>query len=219
MATARNIYPEPQATTYTVTFTYINGQLTVSNPAIIMTATDQIAFNNSEDSTATISFVFSANPPVPSPYTPPGPAILDYPTALFAPGAGTGNLAPIVPDGAVNYIVQVNGTQVGGPYAIQVGVGPLFVAINGASYYPTTAVVPTGGYIEFYTLDGNTYQVGWGVGILNPFPGLVKAYPLTNGASPYQNSPPNNPNTYTYNLSPNLVLGGGGGTVKTTQSS
>jgi len=218
MATARNFYPEAVAVTKTVTFTYINGQLTVVNPAITMGATDQIVFSNSANSTASIQLVFSTNPPVPNPpYTPPGPAILNYPTNPIAPGGSTGNLSPLVSNGAVNYTVQVNGSQVGDIYAIQVGNGPLFVAINGATYYPQTAVVPTGGYIEFYTLDGNTYGIGWGAGVANPFPGLTQAKPLPS-AAPYQNQPPNNPNTYTFSLSPNLVLGGGGGTVKTTQT-
>lgn len=219
MAAARNILPNAEAAIKTVTFEYVNGVLTVVGPAVLMNATDQIIIGNSPSSTASITLVFAANPPGVT--NPPGAKLfssLANPLTL-APGVGTGYLTPSVSNGAVNYIVQVNGTQVGDIYAIQVGSGPLYVTVNGNASTPQTVVVPYQGFIEFYSTDGVNHNITWNVNAGNPFPGLTTVYPTLNNppTKPYQETLPVNNFPYTFGPSPTLT--GGSGTVKVKSAS
>ena len=219
MATARNLHPEEAAAIKTVTFEYVNGVLTVLSPVVLMSATDQIAIGNSPSSTASITLVFAANPPGVA--NPPGASLFSHlanPLTL-APGVGTGLMTPSVSNGAVNYIVQVNGTQVGDTYAIQVGSGPLYVTVNGTTCTPQTVVVPYQGAIEFFSTDGANHSITWNANAGNPFPGLTTIYPTLNNppTKPYQETLP--VNNFTYTVGPSPIATGGSGTVKVKSAS
>jgi hypothetical protein len=209
MATARDIFPESAVVLYTVTFTYINNNLSVTMPAVKMAGTDQIVFGNSPSSSAAIQLVFAANPPGVA--NPPGPVLFNNVT--LSPGQGTGNLTPLNPNGSVNYTVLVGGVAVGDVYAVQVGNGPLYVTVNGTSCSPQTAVIPLGGSIEFYSIDGINHTITWNAANGNPFPGLGNIYLLANPLTKaYTTNDPVNP--YAYTIGAGFTATGGGGTVK-----
>ncbi len=174
MATARNINFAPEIV-HAVTFQYVNGVLTVSGPTFNMNGTtDTVTFSNSANSTATITLVFAANPPGGS--TPPLFTFAGYPNLVLAPGATSAALAPQYLNGAVNYTVQVNGTQVGDIYGIasgssQTGYGPVVVTVNGTTCTPETVVVPYQATILFYSTDGLKHTITWGPNAGNPVPG------------------------------------------------
>lgn len=214
MATAHKIFPEAGAVLYTVTFTYINNTLTVTTPAVRMAATDQIVFGNSPSSSAAIQLVFAANPP--GVVNPPGLPLFNNVT--LSPGQGTGNLTPLNSVGSVNYTVLVAGVEVGETYAVQVGVGPLYVTVNGDICIPKTTVVPLNGTIEFYSIDNANHGIAWNAANGNPFPGLANVYPLGNPLTrPYTETFPAGP--YGYTIGPGPIAIGGGGTVKIRSSS
>jgi len=109
----------------------------------------------------------------------------------------------------VNYtITNLNSNQVQGPYAIQVGVGPMQINIQGGQPNPKTISIPSAGQIQFDNQDTATYGVSW-----NPF----NSFP--NGSvPPGMNSVLNGPTgnqaqTITYSF-PNADGTNGGGTVK-----
>ncbi len=214
MATARDIFPEAEAATYTVTFEYVNNVLTVVGPAIKMLATDHIVFGNSPSSSASIQLVFAANPPgVPNP---PGPILFN--NVALSPGQSTGPLTPQATNGSVNYIVQVAGAVVGDVYAVQVGNGPLYVTVSGTTCTPQTIAIPLQGSAEYYSIDGVNHSITWNTSNGNPFPGLSTIYPLTNPQTkPYTTNSPVNP--YGYTIGPSPILTGGGGTVRIKQAS
>lgn len=217
MATARNINFEPE-TVHAVTFQYVNGVLTVSGTTFNMNGmTDGVTFTNSANSTATITLVFAANPPGGT--TPALFTFATYPNLALAPGATSPTLSPQYLNGAVNYTVQVNGTQVGDIYAIasgssQTGYGPVVVTVNGTACTPETVVVPYQASILFYSTDGLKHTISWGPNAGNPFPGLTTVYPQGSPAErAYTETLP--VNNFPYTMGPGFILGGGsGGTVK-----
>ena len=156
MATAR-VHPRTQ-TAQTINFTWNGTTLTVSPQGVILDLGESVNFSNSASSTASITIQFKPNPP--------GPTLFGNPITL-APGAST-QKTPANVNGSVNYIVTVNGTQVGGPYAIQnggsaAGGGPIYIQVSDAAGIavttPDPVAVPQGGTIEVKAIDTHSYTV------------------------------------------------------------
>lgn len=215
MAAARHIphhFPEKEraAATWPVNFLYNGTTLTNSAEAFKgVSAGDTVTFSNSASSTAPIVITFAANPPI-VPTPPPGAPLFNVTTITLAPGANSPQT--VVPaNGSVNYIVSVNGAQVGGPYAIQVGAGPLYVEITSMYSQPDPIAVPAGGTLEIYSNDSNTYTIKWPAAF-NPFPTISEAKPGAGNNTPGTQVGP--AQVYAYTFSVKLLQGNGGGTVK-----
>src|SRR5450432_3813524 len=88
--------------------------------------------------------------------------------SLTAQAPGNTNTPPM-PTGSmsVNYNVTVGGNPTIGPFAIQVGIGPMFVVVSGAAgselCAPDPVAIPAGGTLELRpALSTNKYNVaGW----------------------------------------------------------
>jgi hypothetical protein len=131
---------------------------------------------------------------------------------------GTNNYqTPQIANATVNYNIVAGGTT-HGPYAIQVGIGPMYVSVsyvNGASQCtPGTVVIPAQGWLEMVSTD-YTYNIGW-TNIGDPF-----TPPLNSVAVGVANNVPHQASSalleynYTVTKYPQLAQGGsGGGTVK-----
>jgi hypothetical protein len=197
---AARVIPKSDAL-WSINFNYNGSTLTCSSPAIIVAVGDQVNFSNSPNSTTTINVTFAANPPGVS--NPPGP-VLFQPMTL-SPGTTDGQTANV--NGSVNYTVTANG-QTFGPYAIQAGIGPLYVQITASNSQPDPIVVPKGGTLQMYSNDASTYTVKWPT--FNPFPGLTQASPGPANNSPYTQQGP--AQTYGYEIlvkGPAVGVGGG----------
>ncbi len=200
MAAARQI-PRPETAGLTVTFVWNGSTLTNNTPAKIVAVGSDVTFVNSSSSVAAITINFAPNPPGVS--NPPGPVLFTPSSITIQPGNNSGALTlPANTNGAVNYTVSVNGTQEGGPYAIQAGTGPLYVQITNFTPSPGEAAVPSTvsssqqGMLEIYSTDQTSYTIKWPV--TNPFPGLTAAYKPLSSNSPYAQSGP--ATTYTYEI-------------------
>jgi hypothetical protein len=208
MATAP-IYPEHEAATWSIDFLYNGTTMTVTYPALIgVQYGDYVNFTNDPNSTAPISITFNPNPTgVPNP---PGPVLFSSIPASspLQPGA-TSQEQPQATNGSVNYFVTVEGGATFGPYAIQVGSGPLYVEIAGSSSQPDPIMVPKGGTLQMYSNDTNTYRIGWTA--LDPFPGLTQANPGWSNNNPYTQSGP--VRGYPYTITVEGQQGPGGGRV------
>jgi plastocyanin len=191
MTAARHIphnLPDKEAANWPVTLTYNGSTLTVSNPAFMhVNAGDTVDFINASP-TATLQITFAANPP--NVINPPGSPLFGVTSITLGPGANSAEIV-LPANGSVNYTVTVNGVQVGGHYAIQVGNGPLYVTINNDDTNPGTLAVPPGGTLEMYSTDGNTYDLSWtntGNPFPTPAPGLLTVTPGVTGNIAYTNS-------------------------------
>jgi hypothetical protein len=177
MAAARHI-PTPETAGLTVTFVWNGSTLTNNYPSEIVAVGSEVTFANSSSSSAAITITFAPNPPGIT--NPPGAPLFTPTTITIQPGQNSGaRTLPANTNGAVNYTVSVSGTQVGGPYAIQAGTGPLYVQITDFIPNPNEVAVPptagsSQGMLEMYSTDEPYYTVQWPA--LNPFPGLTKAY-------------------------------------------
>lgn len=146
-------------TTWTVT---IDNTFTPSRKAFIVALGDQVDFVN--NSGASITIQFEPNPP--------GPVVS---ADLSAPnGATAGFVAPNT-NASANYYIYSGGVQESGPYAIQVGTGPLYVQVSYSTVHlagqctPDPIALPYGGALEMISNDYN-YTVTWPNG--DPFQGL-----------------------------------------------
>jgi plastocyanin len=166
MSAARHIPREQADVTQTIT---IGTNFTPTPQAVkVLTGTDIEFVNNSGQ---TINITFNPNPPG-SP--PPNAQVLFTNTPNFGPG-GSSILTPLLANGSTNYMVNVVGGASYGPFAIQVGNGPLYVQVtfdtteNEVMCNPGTVVIPVGGALQMVNTDSNSYSIGWGAGITNPF--------------------------------------------------
>jgi plastocyanin len=191
----------------------IDSTLTPTPQAVKVAPGTEIEFvNNSGD---TINITFNANPPG-SP--PPNAQVLFNNTANIGPGESD-TLTPLLSNGSTNYMVNVVGGSSYGPFAIQVGNGPLYVQVtydstnNVAMCDPGTVVIPVGGALQMINTDSNSYNIGWG-GITNPFNPALTTVGGNQGNSIHQGTA--SAGTYTYTagkVSAGEVPGVGGGKV------
>ena len=174
--------------------------------ALIIQGSGQQNITFTNNSTSTVNITFQPNPVYPA-------SVVLNNIANLAPN-GTNTQTPQVANGSVNYYVTVGRTQYG-PYAIQVGSGPLYVQISYDSIsgtvvsVPETAVVPVGGTLEMDSTDF-TYGVSWSNE--DPFtPALNSVGVGTTNNSPVQLTAPEG--TYPANFSMPGNTGPGGGRV------
>jgi hypothetical protein len=127
----------------------------------------------------------------------------------------TNTQTPQVANGSVNYHVVVGATRYG-PYAIQVGSGPLYIQLSYDSATgkilstPDSPVIPAGGTVEMVSADF-TYNVSWSNG--DPFtPAPTSVGVGVSNNIPHQENA--SQGDYTYQLTPSgNGTGSGGGKV------
>jgi hypothetical protein len=178
------ITPQEDLQNQQLVFTYINNQLTVSSPGLIVNQGDTVNFSNSQSSTTSLVITFLAGPQPPNINPIPAP----FQNVNVAPGASNPQQAPMS-DVSVNYSVNAGG-QTFGPYAIQVGVGPVYVELTNSAPNQTHVAIPEGGWLEMFSTDV-TYYLKWTSVGGSPFPGLTTVYqatPSSNPNVPYQNT-------------------------------
>ncbi|MGA9356130.1 MAG: hypothetical protein WBV46_20760 [Terriglobales bacterium] len=137
MAAAPN-YPMPDALTWTLT---IGTNYIPSRQGIVVSQGDQITFENNSGVDVVIAFQTNGS----------GQPVYAPMNLTVTNGSSAGFTAPSYDCAANYYINQANTqppVQMGGPFAIQVGAGPLFVTIGGSfanpTYNPATVAVPIG---------------------------------------------------------------------------
>ena len=206
MSAARVIPMEETAQVITIDSTFA-----ASPKAVIIPAGQPVGFTN--NSGATITIQFEPNPPGPTLFT-NVPPLANGATNSQTPQAANGN-------GAVNYyVVDPGGTQ-HGPYAIQVGNGPLYIqvtysqALGAGQCTPSPAVIPYQGYLEMISNDYN-YSVNWPTSFGDPFtPALTSIGIGASNNSPHKEIA--NLADYNYTLTKTGIgagTGSGGGTVR-----
>jgi hypothetical protein len=216
MTAARHIpsdYPHTDSAIWGVNFTYSGGStITNSNPSFKgVSAGDTVNFSNDPSSTATIVITFAANPPVVT--NPPGAPLFNVSSITLNPGdVSPQTVLSTTTDGSVNYSLSVNGVQVGGPYAIQVGNGPLYVEITNSDSEPDPIMVPYQGTLTMFSNDPTTtYSIHWPT--TNPFPGLTEALPGATNNNAYTQVGPKG-QSYGYRIGIKFQDGPGGGTIR-----
>jgi hypothetical protein len=200
MATAR-ILDQGAFTAQNIT---ISGTGLATPQAVPIANGQQVTFTNSSGSP--INIVFVADPA----HT--GVSVFNNVSGLSptAPN-NTNTQTPQVNDRTVNYNVVIGGNTYG-PYAIQVGSGPIYISVTGSNTTPDPVVIPTNGWVEFFATDTN-YTVTWQASTGDPF-----YPPITSIAVGVGNNSPHQaklaPNSFPYTLRVGLADGNGGGTVK-----
>ena len=206
MSAARVIPMEDTAQLVTIDSTF-----GASPKAVIIPAGQVVNFTN--NSGATITIQFEPNPPGPTLFT-NVPPLVNGATNSQTPQAANGN-------GAVNYhVVDAGGTQ-HGPYAIQVGNGPLYIqvtysqALGAAQCIPSPAVIPYQGSLEMISNDYN-YSVTWPTSFGDPFtPALTSIGIGASNNIPHKETA--NLADYAYKITKTGIAegtGSGGGTVR-----
>lgn len=201
MAVARVLDPQPQQVNINSSYD--------ANPAGVQINDGQpVKFNNNSGSTISITFA---------------------PTAItnrrvfndiqnLASGQSVTE-SPLVTDVTVNYEVWWN-LQNYGPFAIEVGTGPLEISVTNGLPTPNRSAVPPNGEIQFNATDQQC-SLNWSPN--NPTnPQLTAVYVgQSNNQVASVRGSVGQAFTYSLNTSaeapkPHRVLGGGGGTIKVT---
>jgi len=205
MATAR-IMPKIES----VEVITIDSTFTPSPQGVILSSGTPVEFVN--NSGATINITFNANAP--------GPKLFDNITNLLNQNTSA-QQQPQAVNGSVNYTITAVGGSTYGPFAIQVGGGPLYVQITytaGAGFStPDPAVIPVGGTLEMVNLDPHSYGVGWGGGN-NPFSPALNQVGRAAGNSAHTSNVGAGTYTYTLTTDHNPAAGSGGGKIKVVSS-
>jgi len=190
--------PVPFAALYTITIQ--PGGIVTTNSNLKITNSDAITFHNGAGFAVNIVF-----------------------TSVFGPINGLANGLTQSPNGGPGLNTTINyriynastGAMTGGPYAVQIGTGPLIVTVNNLNTSPDPIQVPPGGQIQF-VCDAK-YNIAWTQNQLpvtawNPQP--LKLYPNANpNPNPVQTALPafyGESVSYTISAAPETR---GGGTV------
>jgi hypothetical protein len=214
MSAARVIRPEDVPA---LNITITSSGVASPNQAVIISSGQGVVFTNSSGSTVSIVFETDAEDPS---------------VVLFSNVNGLSPTAPNntnsqtpnsqYPNRTVNYYITGIGPQPLGPYAIQVGAGPMYVSVtydtplNEGDCTPGTVAIPLRGTIEMISTDYH-YKINWNASNGNPFPGLADIYTLSNPLTrAYTNSLPIGPYGYTVQKVGMITdnTGHGGGTVR-----
>ncbi len=164
MCAARN-FPPANDTVQQISISYVNATLTLTPQGVIIAAGEQVSFVNSAGSQGAISITFNPNPPSP----PTSPTMFNNISNL-QPGSSQTQTAPNT-NGSVNYTVTAGGNSFG-PYAIQVGIGPLYIQISNNDCEPGIAAIPPRGMLLMYSTDSGSkasYNVLWPGSGAGPF--------------------------------------------------
>jgi hypothetical protein len=197
-------------TVHTIT---IDSTFTPTPGGLIVQQGDTVNFQNNSNSAITIQFVPN----------PPGQPVSGNIT-INANSSG-GFVAPNY-DASANYDIYVGTTKESdGPYAIQVGNGPIYVqvtwnvALGVGQTNPSPVAVPLEGNLEIFSTDTTSYKASW-PNTGDPFtlpsplkevvPGVANnlSYTATSGIAEYKF------NLVKTTSSPVLGTGSGGGTVR-----
>jgi len=208
MATARKIHLDANLPPISINSNYVP-----SSQGCFMQQSDTLSFTN--DAGNTIDIKFEPNPVYPN------QVIFTDIIGLTSRASSTPQ-SPSVANGSVNYYVYMNGVkQSGGPYAIQVGTGPMYVQIHttaGAIQCTPdpVAIARTtagGGTLEMVSAD-ITYYIG-PASFSNMFlPPLTQAnVGVANNVS-HTDIAPSGSYPYTVSDTSPKLGAGGGGTVK-----
>lgn len=185
----------------------IDSTFTPSSKGLPVQPGDTVNFQNYSGSDITIQF--QPNPP--------GQPVSGNIT--ITNGSSGGFTAPNY-NAAANYYIYVGTTQKSGPFAIQVGIGPIYVQLvstaAGITTNPSPVAMPAGGYLEMISNDYNYNVNNWSP--VDPFsPPLTSVGIGAGNNSPHQENTTNAVMDYTYKLSaatPGATTGNGGGTVR-----
>jgi hypothetical protein len=131
----------------------------------------------------------------------------------LAPGSNYTE-APLVSDKTVNYNVSMNG-QTRGPFAIEVGAGPLEISVTRTNPTPEHGIIPPNGEIQFTATDDKC-NIAWPDG--DPFnPPLDNAF-VGQPNNPVGQEHGNSGKTFRYEVTKSTDLNpvDGGGTIKVT---
>jgi hypothetical protein len=211
MATQRVIPPEVEnAPAQTINITASGA----SPKACIIQGSQQQAVTFTNNSGSSITITFEENPICEQIFT-------DVENLSPTAPNNSATQTPLIADGTVNYNVTIGGTT-SELYAIQVGVGPMYIEIATANAgiitNPSPVVVPVGGNLEMISTDFD-YTVKWSP--LDPFsPAIGEVYVGAGNNTPSQDNQSNIVQDYTYTLTkaPVGTTGSGGGTVKIKSS-
>jgi len=144
--------------------------------------------------------------------------------------ANSNTQSPQVANGSVNYFVKAGSGPAHGPYAIQVGAGPLYIRVSydpasgKALVNPDPVMIPCKGTLEMVSTDYN-YDVAWTAS--DPFTPALTSVGVSNNTPHEENKGVIGDHVYTvtkYGMSQNIpggvtpAGGGGGGTVKIKSS-
>jgi len=131
----------------------------------------------------------------------------------LAPGSNYTE-APLVSDKTVNYNVSMNG-QTRGPFAIEVGAGPLEISVTGTEPTPKIANVPRNGEIQFTATDFQC-DILWRNG--DPFNPQLKNVFVGQSNNPVGHERGNVVKDFDYELTRSSQVNpvDGGGTIKVT---
>jgi hypothetical protein len=122
--------------------------------------------------------------------------------------------APLVPNITVNYSISMGG-QPYGPFAIEVGAGPLEISVTGTNPTPGAATIPPNGEVQFTATDYKC-NLSWPDG--DPFnPRLDHAF-VRQSNNPVGQEHGNSGKTFYYEVTRSTDLNpvDGGGTIKVT---
>ncbi|MGA3089957.1 MAG: hypothetical protein ABSD75_15185 [Terriglobales bacterium] len=139
----------------------INSNLIPSPGACIIAASGQQAVTFINGSGSAITITFDDNPI--------SGTLFSSPINLTASGSGASyTQIPTLPNNltgaTTNYYISA-GSVKNGPYAVQVGAGPMYIQFTednqGVLVNPTPVAIPFGGTLEPVAGDGNSYNITW----------------------------------------------------------
>lgn len=202
MAVARVLDPQPQQVN-------INSNFDANPAGVKITDSQPVKFNNNSGSTISITFANTAIT---------NQRVFNDITSLASGQSATES--PLVTGVTVNYEVWW-GLQNYGPFAIEVGTGPLEISVTNGLPTPSRSAVPQNGEVQFNATD-QACSVGWSpTNPTNPAITTVQVGPANNPPATVRGSLGQ---SFSYSLNTNVappvkshhVLGGGGGTIKVT---
>jgi hypothetical protein len=204
MAVARYLDPEPQVQPQLVN---INSQ-GMASPAGVSIANGQpVQFNNNSGTTISITF---ANTAVSN-------QRVFNDIASLGPGQSTTE-SPLINDKTVNYTLSI-GTN--GPFAIEVGVGPMEISVTSELPNPLVAVIPPNGEVQFTATD-NQCDIHW-ENNNDPFNPPLNTVYVGQSNNQIGQEQGNSAANFGYTLGDIVAdeaggdgVGGGGGTIKVT---
>jgi hypothetical protein len=201
MAVARVLDPQPQQVN-------VNSNFDAHPAGVQITDSQPVKFNNNSGSTISITF---------APTAITNRRVFNDITSLVS-GQSVSE-SPLVTGVTVNYEVWY-GLQNYGPFAIEVGTGPLEISVTNGLPTPNRSAVPPNGEIQFSATD-KACTVNWSPNNpTNPAITTVQVGPANNPPSTVRGSLGQ---AFSYSLNTDAaahkvhkVQGGGGGTIKVT---
>lgn len=202
MAVARVLDPQPQQVNINSSYD--------ANPAGVQIANGQpVKFNNNSGSPISITFTNTAIS---------NQRVFNDISNLASGASATES--PLVPNITVNYQIWYQ-LQNYGPFAIEVGSGPLEISVTHGLPTPNTGAIPPNGEIVFNATDTQC-SIQW-QNNNDPFTPALNTVYVGQANNPVASEQGNSGKNFGYTLNtdaaaqkPHKVQGGGGGTIKVT---